>query len=318
MHYCIKLSYCGAAFRGWQRQPSAPSVQQTLEEALGRLLGADTPVIGAGRTDTAVNAIGYVACFDGPEGLAAEDFRYKLNAILPRDVAVDSVAPADPGFHARFDAVRREYTYFIHRRKDPFMNSFSWQCGYPGLDFDAMNKAATMLVGTHDFSCFEKVGADNKTSVCTVYEAFWKPYMPTHLQVMGDAAGTFPSQASYGRAMQVPGSPCGTRTCPLPAAEGRKVPAAPTCADQAVQEPQYWFFRISADRFLRNMVRAIVGTLVEVGRGKRSIKDFAGLVLPVSPSDGNQGQKNRENPSRRSLAGESVPGHALFLSNVEY
>ena len=318
MHYCIKLSYCGAAFRGWQRQPSAPSVQQTLEEALGRLLGADTPVIGAGRTDTAVNAIGYVACFDGPEGLAAEDFRYKLNAILPRDVAVDSVAPADPGFHARFDAVRREYTYFIHRRKDPFMNSFSWQCGYPGLDFDAMNKAATMLVGTHDFSCFEKVGADNKTSVCTVYEAFWKPYMPTHLQVMGDAAGTFlPSAAGKGQVRVPQGEPGTCIARPYDACEG-KVPAAPACADQAVQEPHYWYFRISADRFLRNMVRAIVGTLVEVGRGKRSIKDFAALVLPVSPSDGDQRQKTRENPPRRSLAGESVPGHALFLSSVEY
>ena len=204
MRYSIKLSYAGSGFRGWQRQPSDPSVQQCLEEALGRLLGTETPVIGAGRTDTGVNAIGYVACFDGPAGLAAEDFRYKLNAILPRTVVVNSISEAAPDFHARFDAVRREYTYFLHRSKDPFVEAFSWQCGYPGLDFDAMNRAAAALVGTHDFSCFEKVGADNKTSVCTVFEAFWQLYTPSHIQIMGEVAalsdgaedGTFPPSAA--------------------------------------------------------------------------------------------------------------------------
>ena len=184
MRYSIVLSYAGAGFCGWQRQPSDPSVQECLEDTLGKLLGGEVPVIGAGRMDTGVNAIGYVACFDGPEGLAADDFRYKLNAILPRSVVVSQVVPVAPDFHARFDAVRREYTYFIHREKDPFVEAFSWQCGYPGLDFEAMNAAAGMLVGTHDFSCFEKVGADNKTSVCTVFEAYWKPYVPTHASVM--------------------------------------------------------------------------------------------------------------------------------------
>ena len=205
MRYSIKLSYAGAGFRGWQRQPSDPSVQQCLEDALGKLLGTETPVIGAGRTDTGVNAIGYVACFDGPAGLAAEDFSYKLNAILPRTVVVDSIAEAAPDFHARFDAVRREYTYFLHRSKDPFIEAFSWHCGYPGLDFDAMNRAAATLVGTHDFSCFEKVGADNKTSVCTVFEAFWQPYTPSLTAICGGAAdGTFPSSAAGKRPGRVP------------------------------------------------------------------------------------------------------------------
>lgn len=295
MRYSIVLSYAGAGFCGWQRQPSDPSVQECLEDALGKLLGGDVPVIGAGRTDTGVNAIGYVACFDGPEGLAADDFCYKLNAILPRSVVVLSVAPAAPDFHPRFDARRREYTYFLHRSKDPFVEAFSWQCGYPGLDFEAMNAAAALLVGAHDFSCFEKVGADNKTSVCTVFEAFWAPYVPSFYAVMTPEQGR------------------------LPASGG-----------------QYWYFRISADRFLRNMVRAIVGTLIEVGRGKRSVDDFAGLILP--PEQGNLSaplpprtgptQKtsaerlpasgNAPSTNLRSMAGESVPGHALFLSKVEY
>ena len=266
MRYSIVLSYAGAGFCGWQRQPSDPSVQECLEDALGKLLGGEVPVIGAGRTDTGVNAIGYVACFDGPEGLAADDFCYKLNAILPRSVVVSCLAPAGADFHPRFDAVRREYTYFLHRCKDPFVEAFSWQCGYPLLDFEAMNSAAAALLGTHDFSCFEKKGGDNKTSVCTVFEAYWKPYVPGFRTVI-------PSEA---------------------------------------KESRYWYFRISADRFLRNMVRAIVGTLIEVGRGKRSLNDFAGLILPAdNPSAKSKGPN-------RSLAGESVPGHALFLSKVEY
>ncbi len=356
MRYSIKLSYAGSGFRGWQRQPSDPSVQQCLEEALGRLLGTETPVIGAGRTDTGVNAIGYVACFDGPAGLAAEDFRYKLNAILPRTVVVNSISEAAPDFHARFDAIRREYTYFLHRSKDPFVEAFSWQCGYPGLDFDAMNQAAAALVGTHDFSCFEKVGADNKTSVCTVFEAFWQPYIPSLTAICGGAAGgTFPSSAAGKGPVCVPqGDPSTGIARPYDALAGKVPPAAmPDQAAGAVSEPQYWFFRISADRFLRNMVRAIVGTLIDVGRGKRSIADFAGLVLPAQdsgipspdtpasadihstdsgeaipplrakdPSATHEGPAVRALPVRkpplRSLAGESVPGHALFLSKIEY
>ena len=306
MRYSITLSYAGALFRGWQRQPSDPSVQQCLEEALGRLLGTETPVIGAGRTDTGVNAIGYVACFDGPAGLAAEDFRYKLNAILPRTVVVNSISEAGHDFHARFDAVRREYTYFIHRSKDPFVEAFSWQCGYPGLDFDAMNLAASLLVGTHDFSCFEKVGADNKTSVCTVFEAFWQPYTPSHVQIMGEV-GADPSTAAGKGPVCVPqGDPSTGIARPYDAFAG----SAPTS-----QIPQYWFFRIAADRFLRNMVRAIVGTLIEVGRGKRSVEEFGGLVLPA-PGPGIAFPK--AGAPLRSLAGESVPGHALFLSKIEY
>ena len=288
MRYTVKISYSGADFRGWQKQPSDPSVQESLEAALAKLLGGETPVIGAGRTDTGVNAIGYVACFDGPESLVADDFCYKLNAILPRSVVVSELAPAAPDFHPRFDARRREYTYFLHRCKDPFVEAFSWQCGYPALDFEAMNRAAEYLVGTHDFSCFEKVGADNKTSVCTVFEAYWAQYTPSLYAVMT------PEQGSLS-------APLPPRTRPTQKTSAERLPAS---------GGQYWYFRISADRFLRNMVRAIVGTLIDVGRGKRSIDDFAGLILPADLP--------KANAPLRSLAGESVPGHALFLSKVEY
>lgn len=270
MRYFLCLSYDGSAFCGWQIQPSAPSVQQCLESALSRLLGRPVPVTGAGRTDTAVNAYHYVAHFDwdGIFPFEASDFTYKLNAILPHCVAVHSVSPVADDLHARFSAKRREYTYFIHRQKDPFVRAFSWQCGYPGLDFEAMNKACQFLLGTHDFSCFEKTGTDNKTSICTVYEAFWAPYTPSHIQVMDSEVGN----AVLG-------------ACPPPD------PDTP-----------YWYFRIAADRFLRNMVRATVGTLIEVGRGKHDPEWVAELIRSGT----------------RGVAGESVPGNALFLNKVEY
>ena len=260
MRYFLVLSYDGSSFCGWQIQPQSPSVQACLEATLSRLLNRPVAVTGAGRTDTSVNALGYVAHFDLDTELPfrAADFCYKLNAMLPRSIVVHSVAPADPQMHARFSATRREYTYFLHRVKDPFLQAWSWQCGYPEMDFEAMNAACRHLLGTHDFSCFEKTGGDNKTSICTVSEAFWKPYTPSHIAVM-DASGL--------------------------AGEGN-----------------YWYFRVSADRFLRNMVRAIVGTLIEVGRGKQDPEWVARLIAGGSRSD----------------AGESVPGHALFLNKVLY
>lgn len=243
----MDLAYDGADFCGWQVQPDAPSVQGELEKALAMLLKAPTGVTGAGRTDTGVNASRYVAHFDAADGLDCAQLRYKLNAVLPRSIAVRDISPAPDGFHARFDAKRREYKYFIHRTKDPFADRFSCFFGYPDLDVEAMNRAASLLLGTHDFSCFEKTGGDNKTSVCTVFEAGWEPF-------------------------------------------------------ETVSGGQGLVFTIAADRFLRNMVRAIVGTLLEVGRGKRTPESVRDLV------------KN----GTRCDAGESVPGHALFLSGIDY
>lgn len=259
MRYKLTLSYDGSAFCGWQLQPDAPSVQGALESALFTLLKSKTPVTGAGRTDTGVNARGYIAHFDSETPIDCATLRYKLNAILPDAVSIQYVEPVADDFHARFDARRREYTYYLHRCKDPFAEKFSLRYEYPELDIDAMNSAARHLLGTHDFSCFEKSGADNKTSICTVFEAFWEEYLPV-------------------------------------------------CASS--DEPgRYLCFHIAADRFLRNMVRAIVGTLLEVGRGKRKEEGFASLILEASEAG---------LTSRRSLAGESVPGHALFLTKVEY
>ena len=312
MRYFIKLSYDGSEFSGWQLQPNALTVQECLETTLTTLLKERVQVVGAGRTDSKVNAIGYVAHFDYDKVIDTTAFGYKLNAILPRGIVIHSLGVVEDDLHARFSATRREYTYFLHRTKDPFIENHSYFCSWE-LDIDAMNEAAALLLGTHDFRCFEKAGSDNRTSICTVTEAFWAPYTPDHVAIMGFGAAS-----------------------PRPDGASGETPA---------DGPRYLYFRIAADRFLRNMVRAIVGSLLEVGRGRRSVADFAALILPPDfsqtgfpqpdgatvelPSPGNEQvasglpfQDRRlvadDGTPFRSMAGESVPGHALFLSRVDY
>lgn len=257
MRHKIRLSYDGSAFCGWQIQNNAKTVQGEIESALSTLLGTQVSVTGAGRTDTEVNAINYIAHFETPDevSLNAEQLCYKLNAILPREIAVHEVSTVGDDFHARFDARSREYCYFIHFRKDPFCEKFSYRMRYP-LDINKMNKATEHLLGEHDFSCFEKTGGNNTTSICTVTEAGWSTYRPTHCGLMG---------AEF-------------------------------------QDGDYIVFRVKANRFLRNMVRAIVGSLIEVGRGKREPEWIAELIAGGTRSD----------------AGTSVPGKALFFCGASY
>ena len=257
MRYKIRLSYDGKAFCGWQIQNNARTVQGELEKALSTLLGTQIQVTGAGRTDSEVNAINYIAHFDVPDEVSIEAAHlcYKLNAMTAREIAVHEVSETSEDFHARFDAQSREYHYFIHFQKDPFCEKFSYRMRYP-LDIEKMNQAAEHLLGEHDFSCFEKVGGNNTTSICTVTEATWSTYRPLHSEMMG--------------------YPC--------------------------KDGDYIVFRIRANRFLRNMVRAIVGSLIEVGRGKKDPAWIAELIESGSRSD----------------AGSSVPGNALFFTGAVY
>ena len=257
MRYKIRLSYDGSAFCGWQIQNNACTVQGELEKALSILLGTQVQITGAGRTDSEVNAINYIAHFEVSDEVRFEAAQlcYKLNAMLPHEISVHEVSPASEEFHARFDAKQREYHYFIHFRKDPFYEKFSYRMRYP-LDIEKMNEAAKLLLGEHDFSCFEKVGGNNATSICTITEAAWSTYVPDHAKMMG--------------------YPC--------------------------QTGDYIVFKIRANRFLRNMVRAIVGSLIEVGNGKKEPQWIADLIANGSRSD----------------AGSSVPGKALFFTGAEY
>lgn len=308
MRYKVTLSYDGAGFCGWQIQHGAQTVQECLEKALSALLRTSVSVTGAGRTDSGVNAIGYVAHFDIEDVGAMEPavLSYKLNAILPPSVVIHSVVPAAEDFHARFDALQRKYTYFLHRSKDPFVEKYSLRRDWD-LDFEAMNRAAALLVGRHDFACFQKTGTDVKTSICTVSEAFWAPYTPTHVSLLGFEPAA-PEPAVAPTAADRPES-----CCIAGSEEVSFRGMLPETQQHSGLDWRYAYFRISADRFLRNMVRAVVGTLLEVGRGKRSIEDFAALILPVTAEPAVS-----PDPKLRSRAGDSVPGHALFLSGVDY
>ena len=165
MRYKIRLSYDGSAFCGWQIQNNAVTVQGELQNALATLTGTSVPVTGAGRTDTDVNSINYIAHFDLPESVKIEATQlcYKLNAILSQKIVIHEVAEAAEDFHARFDATSRTYRYFIHFHKDPFADKFSYRMRNQ-LDINKMNEAAALMLGEHDFSCFEKVGGNNTRS----------------------------------------------------------------------------------------------------------------------------------------------------------
>lgn len=242
MRRFIQLSYDGAAYHGWQKQPNARSVQQTLQEALSMLLQTDIEVVGAGRTDAGVSARMMVAHFETSKACDNEQLVYKLNKLLPHDIAVQRIWEVSDEMHARFSATSRTYHYYIHTRKDPFVRQYSWLVTFP-LDFARMNEAASRLPDFDDFTSFSKVNTDTKTNLCNVTEARWTQ-------------------------------------------EGENT----------------WRFTITANRFLRNMVRAIVGTLIEVGRGRMTVDEFCQVIE----------QRNR------CSAGDSVPGHALFLVDVSY
>ncbi len=262
MRYFIYISYDGRNYHGWQVQPNANSIQAEMVRALSLLNGNEVNVVGAGRTDTEVNASMMVAHFDcnpaiiGRSQKSDQPFEEwlcgKLNTMLPRDISVGKIVRVNDGAHARFSAISRTYHYYINLDKDPFRRHYSYRYPHP-LDFTKMNEAARTLFEYTDFTSFSKLHTDTKTNNCTIMKAEWTP--------VGCQAG-------------------GNRT-----------------ADQTE-----WMFTIKADRFLRNMVRAIVGTLIEVGRGALTIEGFRRIIEKKD----------------RCLAGGSVPGNALFLTDVEY
>ena len=241
--YFIFFSYDGTNYHGWQIQPNANSVQQELQHALSLLLRKDMEVVGAGRTDTGVHARQMAAHFDWDgDDIDCDQMVYRLNRILPKDIAVTGMRQVPQEMHARFSATSRTYHYYIHTKKDPFERHYSLQMNYT-LDFDKMNKAAQLFLTHEDYAAFCKAGGDNKTTICHVTEARWVQTSPTT-----------------------------------------------------------WYFVITANRFLRNMVRAVVGTLIDVGRGKISMEQFIDILHNGTRSD----------------AGESMPGNALFLEAVDY
>lgn len=246
MRYFIRFAYDGTAFHGSQRQPNGITVQETMEQALAMIFREEIPLTFAGRTDAGVHAREMYAHFDLANCQSPianrQNLLFRLNGILPDSIAIFDIYPVTDDAHARFSALRRTYEYHIVDHKDPFLCQQATRVR-PGLDFDAMNEAAQLLIGKQDFASFCRTNTDVKTTICDLTHAEWR-------------------ELGNGHAV----------------------------------------FTIAADRFLRNMVRAVVGTLFEVGRGKMTKEQLAEVIA----------QHNR------CAAGDSAPAEGLFLTHIDY
>jgi tRNA pseudouridine38-40 synthase len=241
MRYFIKFSYNGTHYHGWQQQPNAVSVQETLNKALTIILNTSIDVMGAGRTDTGVHARQMFAHFDFDLEIDAPTIVHKLNSFLPKDIAIYDIIKVNEEAHARFNAKSRTYEYHITTQKNVFQEELSWY--FPQkLDLNKMNEASHLLLNYTDFQCFSKVHTDVNTFNCKIEEVFW------------------------------------------------------------IQNENQIVFTIKADRFLRNMVRAIVGTMINIGIEKVSLPVFISII---------------ESKDRKK-AGFSVPAKGLFLTKIEY
>jgi tRNA pseudouridine38-40 synthase len=188
----LTLAYDGTDFAGWQIQPNARTVQGSLREVLDRMAGEPVNLIGSGRTDTGVHALGQVASFETTSRHSCELIHRALNAELPDDIAVLSVEEAPAGFHAIRWARRKRYRYVIHdsNARDVFESRYCWQLAYC-LDDAAIKRAAEALLGTHDFSSFESGGPHRESSVRTVFAIdVARPYadrpFELHLEIEAD------------------------------------------------------------------------------------------------------------------------------------
>ena len=278
----MTLAYDGTNYCGWQIQPNGIAVQEVVEQALGEFTGEPVRVVASGRTDAGVHAVGQVASFTTRSTAPCHGFLHGLPRYLPEDIVIRDVQEAATGFNARYHAKRKWYRYVIHntRIRTPFLrNAVLWQRS--PLDEAAMHAAVQFLVGTHDFRCFETQWPNRSSSIRTIYHASvtrtagWNAWDPT--EELRPEAGRITANSI-------------TAGSHLP--EGTDSPA----------EAPFLCFDVEADGFLYNMVRAIVGTLIHVGR-RRWTPDDMNRILTTGD---------------RTHAGETAPPQGLYLMRVDY
>jgi len=240
----LLIEYEGTKYLGWQVQPNGPTVQGMIEERLNRLTGETVRLIGSGRTDAGVHAMGQVAHFKTQNPMEIPTLQRALNSLLPPDIVIHKVEEVDPLFHARKNCKSKVYEYRILNRsvRSAFHRGHTWHIPQK-LNLGEMRRATQRLLGEHDFSSFRSAGSPTRTAVRKVIRAEWKR-----------------------------------------SREGLLT------------------FEIEASGFLKQMVRAIVGTLVAAGRGKIDAEEF-GRIL-----------ESRD----RTKAGPTAPAHGLFLKEVNY
>jgi tRNA pseudouridine38-40 synthase len=238
--YFLEVSYKGANYAGFQVQENAVTVQWEVEKVLRVYFRENVPLTGSSRTDTGVHALQNYFHFDSPVDIP-QKVVYNLNAMLPADIAINRLVAVKEGAHARFDAIAREYEYFIYKAKAPFLADRAYFFPYT-LDLPLMQEAARLVLANRDFTSFAKRNSQVNNHNCTIIYSEW------------------------------------------------------------VERGECLVYRVKANRFLRGMVRGLVGTMLQVGRGKLGLEGFRQVIEARDCSK----------------ADFSVPGHGLFLVKVEY
>jgi tRNA pseudouridine38-40 synthase len=238
--YFLEVSYRGTNYSGFQVQENAVSIQEEVEKALAVFFRKPVILTGSSRTDAGVHAHQNFFHFDY-ESVIAEKSLYNLNAILPADIVIRRLLPVHPKAHCRFDALSREYYYYVYRDKNPFLQDRAYYFPYT-LDKGKLQAAAGVILRHTDFTAFSKRNTQVKTFECSIQESYW------------------------------------------------------------VEENDSLVYYVKANRFLRGMVRGLVGTMLQVGRGKLSLDEFEQVL------------KSKDN----RLADFSAPGHGLFLFQVNF
>ena len=240
--YFIEVSYKGTNYSGFQVQQNANSIQAEVEKSMKIFFKKDFELTGSSRTDAGVHALQNFFHFDIDEKLNYEkDFQYNLNSLLPKDIVIKKIFPVKENAHCRFDAVSREYKYFIYQHKDPFLQDTAFYYPYT-LDLEKLNDAAKQILKYEDFTSFSKRNTQVNNFLCKIEKSEWR-------------------------------------------IEGNMI-----------------VYNVVANRFLRGMVKGLAGTMLRVGAGKTSIKDFSNII---ESKDCNQ-------------ADFTPPSHGLFLVSVNY
>lgn len=240
----LVIEYDGTHYHGWQIQPNAVSIQETIEDRLKKIIQEEIRLIAAGRTDAGVHAIEQVANFSTKSRLDINNIQRGLNSLLPPDIAIKEISEAEQDFHARYSAKSKIYRYVILNRRfpSPLYRNFSWFIPFK-LDIKEMKNAVQCLVGEHDFSSFKASGCNSHNPIREVYG----------ISVDKDTKG-------------------------------------------------FIIFEIEANAFLKQMVRNIVGTLTDVGKGKIGVSEFEEILRAKD----------------RKKAGITAPPQGLFLAKIKY
>ncbi len=240
--YNLTFEYDGREFSGWQKQPDARTVEGVIEKAFSTLYQQEIDIVGQGRTDAGVHALGQTAHAELPDLYDTGRILHAMKGLLPDDAALLNIEPVPPGFHARFDAVSRSYWYQIMTRPSPLMRHYSWYV-YSELDEKKLHQCAKMVEGEHDFVNFCIPSGDEfMTTICTITESRWE------------------------------------------------------------KEGEILVYNITGNRFLRHMVRRLVGTMIKVAEGSLFVSEFQELL-------------HQEEATQK---GHTAPAHGLFLENVNY